>query len=369
MITRSIAIAITATLSSAGCGAGPHLRELPITQRAWVANATCGQHLLETRFVADGHRWGEGVRVTTCGRLSGRFEVWYGPAADGTSMTETLFGDSAQDSRRCIAGSTEIAAATQARASGVSRGTDSSSDETNAATSGVAPAPVFRAATTADDGDCDHRESTLIELGRLPAGSPIRVVLFSPTPNDLAGARIRIVHSRLQPTVDDETWARHLDQQARERAARDREPEPVAQTARPPNDQLATLTVPTAPAARPDPSPPRPSTSAEWLPGYWHWTGRDWLWLRGQWRVPASDVVAGKTQRAPHAPPALRSENAARVDAAGVVWVPGYWAWDGRAYVWIDGAIQRVPSDATSWQPPTWRVDVNGAIFVPGAWR
>ena len=31
---------------------------------------------------------------------------------------------------------------------------------------------------------------------------------------------------------------------------------------------------------------PRPSKAAVWIDGYWHWSGRRWVWRDGVWTVP-----------------------------------------------------------------------------------
>ncbi len=120
------------------------------------------------------------------------------------------------------------------------------------------------------------------------------------------------------------------------------------------------------PPPRGESPPPKPSTNAEWISGYWH---RDvgWAWIAGFWRVPEADIVADRTVHAPSAPPALRAEPTGQSPTAVAVWTPGFWSWDGRGYVWVGGAW-RIPPPSARWVAPSWRPHPAGVVFVPGGW-
>ncbi|MEZ4366160.1 MAG: hypothetical protein R2939_07710 [Kofleriaceae bacterium] len=122
------------------------------------------------------------------------------------------------------------------------------------------------------------------------------------------------------------------------------------------------------PAALAELVPPRLSASATWRPGYWHWTGADWLWLGGMWRVPDADLVAGATTTAPTAPPPLRTETPPPAPHAAVAWVAGFWQWDGTTWVWIAGSWQLRPSAGVRWRAASWERRGVGFVLVPGAW-
>ncbi len=47
--------------------------------------------------------------------------------------------------------------------------------------------------------------------------------------------------------------------------------------------------------------PPIPGPGYMWIPGYWAWDGREWYWMPGYWALPPE---------------------------ADLYWTPGYWAWD-----------------------------------------
>jgi hypothetical protein len=139
----------------------------------------------------------------------------------------------------------------------------------------------------------------------------------------------------------------------------------------------ARVTAALAPPKQPEGPPPAPlaelpppklSQHAEWRPGYWQWTGTEWTWLGGMWRVPDSDIAAQLTTIAPSAPPPPRVETIAVAPMRTLVWIPGFWQWNGTAWVWISGSWQRAEPGAT-WRPAEWR-DRDGKIHVliPGAW-
>lgn len=67
------------------------------------------------------------------------------------------------------------------------------------------------------------------------------------------------------------------------------------------------------------------------------------------------------------APPAPRHE-AIPAARRGHVWVPGYWAWNGRRHTWERGHWERVRSGYVYAQPE-WRQDRNGWYLERGGWQ
>ncbi len=61
----------------------------------------------------------------------------------------------------------------------------------------------------------------------------------------------------------------------------------------------------------------------------------------------------------------------ARVVAPGprYVWVPGYYAWSGRAYLWAPGRWVLPPRPRAVWVPAHWARDRHGWYFIEGHWR
>jgi hypothetical protein len=106
------------------------------------------------------------------------------------------------------------------------------------------------------------------------------------------------------------------------------------------------------------------------VPGYWHHEAAAYHWIAGFWRVPASDVVKKLTFRAPRPPPpARKAEARPSRPAVSAVWAPGHWQWNGRAYVWVDGAWRIPPSRRHDWQPDAWITIGGEALFSPGGWK
>ena len=120
------------------------------------------------------------------------------------------------------------------------------------------------------------------------------------------------------------------------------------------------------PPPRPEAQPPKSSMHATWVPGYWHWVGR-WVWIGGSWDVPEADLQAFATVQAPSAPPPPRAETPPPAPGPGLVWVAGYWQWDGQRFVWVDGRWQ-LPRAGATWVAPSWQVRGGGVVFMPGRW-
>src|SRR5262249_52756637 len=101
-------------------------------------------------------------------------------------------------------------------------------------------------------------------------------------------------------------------------------------------------------AAVAQPPPPAPETGVEVLPrGPVH-----------EAYAEAVDPQATPTPVVPKPPPEPIREVPPDQKPAGdnVIWVPGYWDWDGERndYVWVSGF---------------WRVPPPGRVWVPGTWR
>ena len=122
------------------------------------------------------------------------------------------------------------------------------------------------------------------------------------------------------------------------------------------------------PSPRAETPPPRASLNAVWVPGYWRWNGFAWLWLSGFWRVPESDLAEEKTATAPAEPPPLKVETVEVAPFPDAVWTPGYWHWVATAWVWVPGRWLVPPAAGQAWQRPQWRRTPRGVILIPGRW-
>lgn len=74
---------------------------------------------------------------------------------------------------------------------------------------------------------------------------------------------------------------------------------------------------------------------------------------------------------APRAPPPMPMEPIppmplGRGDA--MVWMPGYWRWDGMDYVWVSGAYADRPRREAYWIPARWEQRAGRWVYVEGHW-
>ena len=84
--------------------------------------------------------------------------------------------------------------------------------------------------------------------------------------------------------------------------------------------------------------------------------------------VPATGVVTREVV-VPQAPPSVRIEAQTIAPGTGYIWTPGYWRWTGREYVWVSGAWVRPPRTTAVWVPGHWVSRGAGWVWVPGHWR
>jgi len=49
-------------------------------------------------------------------------------------------------------------------------------------------------------------------------------------------------------------------------------------------------------------------------------------------------------------------------------WQPGYWRWDGREHVWVEGHYVERPRRGAVWVPARWEQRPRGWVFVEGHW-
>jgi hypothetical protein len=68
------------------------------------------------------------------------------------------------------------------------------------------------------------------------------------------------------------------------------------------------------------------------------------------------------------APPALMTYEQPPMPAPGYIWTPGYWAWNGVSYYWVDGAWVEPPEIGYLWTPAWWDFVDGAYIFHAGYW-
>jgi uncharacterized protein YcfJ len=72
----------------------------------------------------------------------------------------------------------------------------------------------------------------------------------------------------------------------------------------------------------------------------------------------------------PPLPPAPLAESVTAQPTSEAVWIPGYWSFEsGDRYEWVSGHWEIPPRGARSYQPPQWRRQGNGSVYVRGYWR
>lgn len=67
-------------------------------------------------------------------------------------------------------------------------------------------------------------------------------------------------------------------------------------------------------------------------------------------------------------PPAPYIEEIPPQPYASSVWVPGYWAWSGSSYYWIDGAWRTPPRRGYVWVRSGWILDGGRYRYYQGRW-
>jgi len=67
-------------------------------------------------------------------------------------------------------------------------------------------------------------------------------------------------------------------------------------------------------------------------------------------------------------PPPIAERPPPAPATAGMIWVAGFWQWDGRAYRWAPGHWQLPPTPTARWRPPGWQARGAARIYFPGGW-
>lgn len=82
-----------------------------------------------------------------------------------------------------------------------------------------------------------------------------------------------------------------------------------------------------------------------------------------------SDPVSGALATSEPPQPIEESPPDNKPEGDDVVWIPGYWAWDGEEneYLWISGFWRAVPP-GRAWMPGHWQKAMDGYRWVSGYW-
>jgi hypothetical protein len=69
------------------------------------------------------------------------------------------------------------------------------------------------------------------------------------------------------------------------------------------------------------------------------------------------------------APPALVQEVVQARPSSSHEWVPGYWTWRNDRYEWMAGHWEVPPRTGAVWVAPHWEREGNAYRFYEGYWR
>jgi hypothetical protein len=82
-----------------------------------------------------------------------------------------------------------------------------------------------------------------------------------------------------------------------------------------------------------------------------------------------NDATSNVVVQQPPAPPPPQREVVYARPRGDVVWIPGYYAYDGYRYVWIEGRWARPRRGYRHYEAPHWQRRGGGYVYVQGYWR
>ena len=68
-------------------------------------------------------------------------------------------------------------------------------------------------------------------------------------------------------------------------------------------------------------------------------------------------------------PPPPRREYIIERPGPDMVWINGFWSWQGADFVWVGGRWAAPPRGHRAWVPGQWRRSRRGWFWVEGHWR
>ena len=76
----------------------------------------------------------------------------------------------------------------------------------------------------------------------------------------------------------------------------------------------------------------------------------------------------GRLEQPPQ-PPAPLTETVSAPPASNAIWIPGYWAYDGRGYLWVGGVWEIPPPGARAYVAAHWEYQGDRYVYVQSSWR
>lgn len=117
-----------------------------------------------------------------------------------------------------------------------------------------------------------------------------------------------------------------------------------------------------------------PMPGYQFVNGYWQQDGSIWRWVSSGWAQPGSveveiplDVVSEEVSTA-QAPPPVQTEIRPAPPSPDLTWAPGYWYWSGDQWVWVDGTWVVPPRPGLVFVSPKWIRRAGSWVFVSGGW-
>ena len=88
----------------------------------------------------------------------------------------------------------------------------------------------------------------------------------------------------------------------------------------------------------------------------------------GQYGPQQGPPQYGAPQGIEQAPPPIPDYSQPPAPSDGSIWTPGYWAWTGEGYEWVDGAWVAAPYTGALWTPGYWGDGYDGYYWNAGYW-
>lgn len=107
-------------------------------------------------------------------------------------------------------------------------------------------------------------------------------------------------------------------------------------------------------------------TGKEWVPGYWREVGVSWQWVPGFW-TNAQETKAEAVTYYPEPPAPPNVAPPGDPPGADMIYVPGYWMWNGGHYSWRAGYWTRVRQGYV-YVPSHYRWTPYGYVLISGYW-
>ncbi|MFP2910772.1 hypothetical protein ACLESD_38195 [Pyxidicoccus sp. 3LFB2] len=118
-----------------------------------------------------------------------------------------------------------------------------------------------------------------------------------------------------------------------------------------------------------------PMPGYRFINGYWEQDSQGWRWVSGGWARPDSTMVEipvaptnSEALSTTQAPPAPQFEAPPPAPAPELTWTPGYWYWSGDNWVWVTGTWVEPPQPNLVYVSPRWVRRGPAWFFSCGGW-